>query len=191
MGSSEYLSWGRKPVDMYKISDNTILLYRDIFENLYEFNDNAFVYTNPTERMIIPISESEFPFPEDVFICVSRKLSSEGSPDFQKHLVSKQYNMNFASDSSRNYIAGRFVFYDIGTDIEAMAEEPAKALLPSYWPGCAASILSFFLPYVEEHRNTSRTLNMNVERLYLLRRRKNEPGKFSKEKGLPFYKLLR
>ena len=161
MGRSEYTAWG-KPVDMYdkKVHKKLKKKNPDLFKKLFKFNspatfkDSMLVHINPTKLEIVFVPNASDKVAqavvENVFICLSYSSWEQDDP-LKEYLVSKQYNVNFSSDSLENYIAAQFVFYrsELSTahaiaetsdtqalhkplKVLAIAEEPdAQALLKS------------------------------------------------------------
>lgn len=149
----------------------------EIFNRVYEpSSDNTMVYTNTSRSVKVMLDGDDATFVEDLFICVSRWgiRPQYRTSVFIEYLVSKEYNVNVLSHWSKYHVAGRFVFNRVRDDrivLSGSVEEPAKALY-------ARTTIATSSENASTDRYTRPgILQMNVERLYLSKRSKNQPGK--------------
>jgi hypothetical protein len=131
-----------------------------LFQWLYEpprtatTTDDPMIYTNSSRWINVHMAEDDQrSVPEYVFVCLTIR-EVDDQENVIVYYVSREYNL---SDTPNPYIAGRFLFAESALDsrrieIHNVAEEPAKILA-----ACSA----------------------DAERLYLLQKAQNEPGKFS------------
>lgn len=151
-------------------------LFKEVFFKVYK-EVNVFV--------------NEQSFTENnVFICQSQ-LNPNGivtsEAGYIDYFISEEYNMNDASDSSTNYIAGRFLFLkpradqrgpSDGLKLVGIVEEPAIALCKSVSNEKASTekTSTFCTEFAKMASSTEQSLT-DIEFLYLNRRGDNALGK--------------
>lgn len=147
------------PVYMDEVYDELKGQQPTLFEEIFrkytnrssETSIREFEHFNSLRTIKVSIKSTGETLIENAFICLSHQ---KRPPQFVKFYVSQEYNVNDSSDLP--YVAGRFVFrYNESEEleVEALAEEPAKALL------------------------TGPTSTIATERLYLEKIKLHEPGK--------------
>ena len=116
---------------------------------IHRFDLNKFLEDKQSNQSMIVYDFNHQTIPEDVFFC-PRHIADK--TEIEIFFISKEYNVNFASDSFTNPIAARFLFAE-DQYLLAIAEEPATEV--------------------------SDYSQRDIENLYMERRRGKQPGKFS------------